>query len=366
MNATYKDNSFSIALLGSFVVLALAMTFSFGLVHTAHAQDYGGDYSYTPDYGGGYSGSFDYGYNGGCCDYSGYSYTPDASYSYTPDSSFSYTPDSSFSYTPDAGYSYAVDSGYSYTPDYGYTYTPDTGYAYTSDSYLYGSSYSVGGGYGGYYGGGYSYPSYGGGGYNNVNTNSNYTYTYSNCVGTNNCNTANTIITNPSPTVTYTSPSYSYPSYSYPSYSYPSYSYSQPYTPPVIITSSGVTNPYISLSSIPYTGLELGFWGTLAYWGFLILWCLFAAYLIVVKRVQNKFMAFLFGEKVTEPAKNFEVSHASHMPQQHQAAVRQNRSDDVAQALTYAPASAKVSDAQRGHDAIDSFIMSQIQNRARA
>ena len=49
---------------------------------------------------------------------------------------------------------------------------------------------------------------------------------------------------------------------------------------------------------MPYTGLELGFWGTIAYWGFLVLWCLIAAYLIVVKKVQNKIAAWFVG---TEP-----------------------------------------------------------------
>ena len=351
MNTTHKNSSIGTALLGSFLMLVLAATLSFGFVQTAHAQDdggyYGGDYgSISPNYDYGGGGSYDYGYNGGCCDYG--SVTPNYDYDYG-------------SITPNYDYG-TVTPNYDYgtvTPNYDYgTVTPNGGYSYVPDNYSYssGSSFSLGGGYGGYggYYGGYSYPyyssygGYGGGGYTNINTNSNYTYSYNSCVGTGNCNTVNTTITNPSPTVTYTSPSYSYPSY-------PSYSYSQPYsyTPPVIISASGTTNPYISLSSIPYTGLELGFWGTILYWGFLILWCLFAAYLIVVKRVHNKFVTFLFGKKVTEPA----VAHTVHMPQQHQAAVRQNRSDDVAQALTTAPAS---------FDAIDSFIMAQIQNRARA
>ena len=348
MNTVNKHNSVGNAVFGLFLMVAFAATLSFGFVQTAHAQDYGGDYSYTPDYGGdysytpdygggydytpdyggGYSNSYDYGYNGGCCDYS---YTPDSGYSYTPDSGYSYTPDSGYSYTADSGYSYTPDAGYSYIPDAGYTYTPDAGYTFTPDTYSYGSGYS--GGFGGYGGGG---------GYTNVNTNSNYTYSYNNCVGTNNCNTANTVITNPSPTVTYTSPTYSYPSY-------PSYSYSQPYsyTPPVIITSSGTTNPYVSLSSIPYTGLELGFWGTLAYWGFVILWCLFAAYLVVVKRVQNKFMAFLFGK--SEPAHNPSIG-----------------SVEPGQASASAYATVSSVQTSTKHDAIDSFIMGQIQNRARA
>lgn len=57
--------------------------------------------------------------------------------------------------------------------------------------------------------------------------------------------------------------------------------------------------PYVTLSQVPYTGLDLGPVGTAAYWGFLVLWCLFMAYLIVVKRVHyrlaNTLNGFLFG-----------------------------------------------------------------------
>src|SRR6185369_3712323 len=61
--------------------------------------------------------------------------------------------------------------------------------------------------------------------------------------------------------------------------------------------------PYIALSAVPYTGLDLGFWGTIAYWGFLVLWCLVAAYLVVVKKVQNRILrslnSFLFGDAIS-------------------------------------------------------------------
>ena len=46
--------------------------------------------------------------------------------------------------------------------------------------------------------------------------------------------------------------------------------------------------PYVTLSQVPYTGLDLGTWGTFVYWTSLALWCLFMAYLIVVKRVHYK------------------------------------------------------------------------------
>jgi hypothetical protein len=178
---------------------------------------------------------------------------------------------------------------------------------------------------------------------------------------------------------TYSTPSYSYPSYSYPSYSTPSYSsapsnsntnvntnvntntctngscntsssvnapttivtnypsqsqpvvYTPVYTPvysyavPPISTQTGcgynvicptAPTPYVSLSAVPYTGLDLGPVGTALYWGFLILWCLGAAYLIVIKRVQNKFVAalngFLFG---TTGKKEVQVvAHQTHAP----------------------------------------------------
>lgn len=95
--------------------------------------------------------------------------------------------------------------------------------------------------------------------------------------------------------------------------------------------------PFVALSSVPYTGLELGFWGTVAYYGFLVLWCLVAAYLIVVKKIQNKILAslnsFLFGS-ATQVATVAPAVAAS--------------------AVSYsAPAASKV-------DATDEFILSQI------
>ncbi|HYF12963.1 MAG TPA: hypothetical protein VD928_01530, partial [Candidatus Paceibacterota bacterium] len=60
--------------------------------------------------------------------------------------------------------------------------------------------------------------------------------------------------------------------------------------------------PYVTLSQTPYTGLELGPMGTAAYWAFLVLWCLYAAYLIAVKRVHMSiyrwYSKVLFGDTV--------------------------------------------------------------------
>ena len=102
--------------------------------------------------------------------------------------------------------------------------------------------------------------------------------------------------------------------------------------------------PYVSLTQVPYTGLDLGFWGTIAYWGFMVVFALFAAYLIAVKRVQNNVARYLkvvlFGaddEAVAVPATVAYAEVAVAAP-----AVAHNTNSDV----------------------IDSFIMSQI-NRTR-
>ena len=79
-----------------------------------------------------------------------------------------------------------------------------------------------------------------------------------------------------------------------PTYTQPAY---QPTYQPTYQPRVAYNNPGISLAAIPYTGLDLGPWGTAVYWGFLVLWCLIAAYLIAVKKVQNKFATWLFGTK---------------------------------------------------------------------
>ncbi len=60
--------------------------------------------------------------------------------------------------------------------------------------------------------------------------------------------------------------------------------------------------PAVSLSQVPYTGLDLGVGGTVTYWAFLIFWGVLAAYLLIVKRVQNRLAdhlgSVLFGTPV--------------------------------------------------------------------
>lgn len=90
------------------------------------------------------------------------------------------------------------------------------------------------------------------------------------------------------------------------------YTYAQPQTP-------FYYNPRpasVSLSQVPYTGLDLGTWGTMLYWLFLIAWCAFGAYLIVVKRVQNKvvdsFSSLVAGKASTSSHGIAQPAHASH------------------------------------------------------
>jgi hypothetical protein len=92
----------------------------------------------------------------------------------------------------------------------------------------------------------------------------------------------------------------------------------------------------------------LGFWGSIAYWGAFVLFALFAAYLIAIKRVQNTIAAYLksvlFGTD-------------------EEAEVETTTDTETAPQINTTPATVAV--ATTNGDVIDSFIMSQI-NRARA
>ena len=103
--------------------------------------------------------------------------------------------------------------------------------------------------------------------------------------------------------------------------------------------------PFITLAAVPYTGLELGPVGTALYWAFLAFWCALAAYLIVVKKVQNQvynsLMTVLFGSSASHAA----VAHAAPAAAGHSHATH----------AVHVEARA---------DATDPFIVSQI-NRAR-
>jgi hypothetical protein len=126
--------------------------------------------------------------------------------------------------------------------------------------------------------------------------------------------------------------------------------YNYNYVPPV------PNIPYITLSAVPYTGLELGPVGTAIYWSFLILWCLVAAYLIAVKKVHyaiaRRLKSFLFGT-----SENFvrQISPSS---------LDIDTLATMVRTIIEGPAMPKVSysGARAGGavDATDSFILSQI------
>ena len=284
INSAFRNISIALAALLLVAVL-------FAVAPKAQAADLFGDYGYGDYYASDFGGS-DFGYG----DY----------------------------YASDFGGS---DFGYGdyYASDYGYgDYYPDSGF---SD---YGSGF---GGMGGFGGGGFTGGStLGGGGNrqsqnqsqaqsqssynNNVNNNvitiggqiaqqtqycpqgmtgtypncswpqqycpSGYTGTYPNCV----------------PPVQYCPSGYTgtYPNCVPPVVHYCPSGYSGVYPNCVATRPIAYNNtPYVTLAAVPYTGLELGPVGTALYWGFLVLWCLFAAYLIVVKKVHNKIAAWFTG-----------------------------------------------------------------------
>lgn len=233
-----------------------------------------------------------------------------------------------------------TDTGY-YDNGSGWT---DTGYYDNTPSYDYGCSSCSTGGYS------YSTPGYGCGscgytpsyvppvyqppvismpgfGYTppsntNVNTNTN-TITTTNvndntCTG-NSCNTTISTPINAPTTVTITNPNNnSTPSYQPVYQPVPVYQpIQQPYYAPTVYNNPrpiayNTPTPRVSLSQVPYTGLDLGPVGTALYWGFLVLWCLVAAYLIAVKRVQNKVVAAIFRKKATA-----HVAHSAHAAPAH-------------------------------------------------
>ena len=67
-------------------------------------------------------------------------------------------------------------------------------------------------------------------------------------------------------------------------YTQPAPVYVSTYIPPQPVYNAG---PYVTLSQVPYTGLDFGPIGNFLYWAFIVLWFVFVAYLVLVKRVQN-------------------------------------------------------------------------------
>ena len=208
------------------------------------------------------------------------------------------------------------DYGYGdYYPSYDYGY----GDYYPSYDYGYGDYYSdyssgYGSGFGSSFGSGSSWFPMGGSSWfpmggssmpsvTNVNQNQNQ-----NTCTTGSCNTNINAPTTVS-TISYPQPTYQQPIV----YQQPSYPVYQPnYYPqqPVYPTYQQPRAPYVSLSAVPYTGLELGPVGTALYWGFLVLWCLIAAYLIAVKKVHYKIAAWFAGSKAATASTHAPVRYS--------------------------------------------------------
>ena len=65
---------------------------------------------------------------------------------------------------------------------------------------------------------------------------------------------------------------------------------------------------YLYLSQVPYTGLDLGFWGTILYWTLLVVWSIALAYLVLFGAVPYIARAGrAFGERVSEMVNAVEV-----------------------------------------------------------
>ncbi len=266
-----------------------------------------------------------------------------------------YTPSSDTSgsdyvdtYTPSSSGSDYVDT---YTPSYS-TPSYSTGTSYSTPSYSTSAytlpSYS------------YSTPTYSTPSYTTNPTSSNtyapsttYVPTYDNgntstyapvtdTTTNNSCtgNSCNTTVTNPAPVINNNDIVANYAAAQVPVYTNPA---------PVVYQAPVAYNaatPYVTLTQVPYTGLDLGFWGTIAYWGFMIGFALVVAYLIAIKRVQNgiakSLKHFLFGSTDGDDKGTLML-------------VRQ------ASVVVTAPAHAQTSE-----DIIDSFILSQINRPRRA
>ncbi len=308
------------------------------------------DYGYSDYYGGDYSTGYDDYYGGGYdtsySDYYGGDYSTSYDDFYGGDYATSY--DDYFGGDTSTSYDdyYGGDYDTSYDSSYGSTGSSGYSSGYSSGSYSY-PTFSTG------YSSGSIYTTAANQQYRNYVASSLPTFAQSSvtntCTAVNSCNdnsvtdnsytdnsvyapdnsyTDNSVYSAPT-TVTVTTDShnqqigYATPEYHAPTFPHyqEQYQYQAQYQQPVYQPRPVAYNqtPYITLSQAPYTGLDLGPMGEVLYWTFLVLWCLAAAYLIVVKRVQNKLVSFLngflFGSTATKT-----VAHATHAPKAHAAA----------------------------------------------
>ncbi|MDE2212934.1 MAG: hypothetical protein KGJ34_00120 [Patescibacteria group bacterium] len=108
------------------------------------------------------------------------------------------------------------------------------------------------------------------------------------------------------------------------------------------ISVSGYNNPapYVTLSQVPYTGLDLGPTGTALYWLFLVLWCAIAAYFIAVKKIHIRIInwsrGFFLGDADTVAHPAYQGAHSS--------AAKHSLAHTV----------------QSGVDTVDNFILAQV------
>ena len=301
------------------LVFSVAPVITPAVVHAADLGGYYYDYSY-PDTGSYYD----------------YSYPDTGSYY---DSSY---PDTGYYY--DYSYPDTTGSYYDYSyPDYSY---PSYNYSYPSYSYSSPGFYSN-------YGYAYGPTSHSGGGGSQTQTQTQQQQQTQTTTVTNTNTNNNTVTVNIPATQVVQPVNNYYNTYTPPTCQtdwYGTYPNCYKYNPVVY---NNPTTPYVTLSQVPYTGLELGPVGTALYWGFLVLWAFFIAYLLVVKRVQTSVYrslnSFLFGAPAATASDNL-------APQKSSVSLsRQGQGLHQTFALQGSPAQ---------ETGVDSFITAQI-NRAR-
>jgi hypothetical protein len=95
------------------------------------------------------------------------------------------------------------------------------------------------------------------------------------------------------------------------------------------------TAPYVTLSQVPYTGLDLGPVGTALYWGTMVLAAALGGYLIVIKRVQNG-LATSIGTMLFSDADTGEESEPEGTPEPETAPEPQAEPEDAIDAFVRA------------------------------
>lgn len=118
--------------------------------------------------------------------------------------------------------------------------------------------------------------------------------------------------------------------------------------------------PYITLDSVPYTGLELGPVGTFVYYAFLIFWAAFAAYLIAVKRIHNDVYNMLKAMLYGTPAVAQQKAGTQMVWPESRMTAAEGEPRTFAGRVSVKPASVPPHDLTEG---VDPFIASQISRK---